>query len=88
MLQVAVLTLASVVMIIAMGATRGRARQPAAPGPLDATRPIRYFIGDGIGQAGFRPPDRQLAVWALEAWERSAGKRVRFEPATESNALI
>jgi hypothetical protein len=63
-------------------------RQPALPAPLDAKRPITYFIAVGSEQAGFRPPDRQLALWALEAWQRSAAKGLRIEAAPESAALV
>jgi matrixin len=64
------------------------AAQPVPPRTLDATGPIPYFIATGTPQSGFRPGDRQLALWAFEAWERSSGKRLRFEPALESKALI
>jgi hypothetical protein len=48
---------------------------------------VTYFIADGAGQRGFRPGDRELASWALEAWRRAA-TGLRFEPAKESDALI
>ena len=86
--QIAALTLTSAAIIIAIGAVRSNARQAAAPRTLDATSPITYFIADGTGQTGFRPPDRQLAQWAFEAWERSSEKRFRFEAAAESSAVI
>jgi hypothetical protein len=61
---------------------------PAPPRTLDVTRPITYFIANGTGKIGFRASDRQLAQWALGAWQRSSANRVRFEPATEVNALV
>lgn len=63
---------------------------PAAQplGPLDATVPITYFIAGGTGAPGFRSSDRQLAVWAFEAWQRVAAKRLRFEPAAEADAVV
>ena len=57
------------------------------PRPLDATQPISYFIADGSKQSGFRPPDKELARWALEAWQRSE-KKLHFQSAAESTALI
>jgi len=63
-------------------------RQSAPLGTLDAKGPIPYFIGEGSGQAGYRSADRELAGWALEAWQRSVGKNLRFQPTTESAALI
>src|ERR1700694_4739403 len=86
--QIAALTLTSGAIILAIGAVRANARQSATPRTLDATSPITYFIADGTGQAGFRPGDRQLAQWAFEAWERSSGKRFRFEAAAESSAVV
>src|SRR5438105_9341220 len=64
------------------------AAQTVLPRTLDATGPITYFIADGSPQSGFRPGDRQLALWAFAAWERNSGKRLRFEPAPESSALV
>ena len=58
-----------------------------APRALDAN-PIPYFIADGRGQPGYRLSDRELALWALGAWQRSAGKTLRFEPGTDSTGLI
>jgi hypothetical protein len=55
---------------------------------LDATKPITYFIADGDERTGFRRSDRQLAEWALEAWQRHAGGSLRLEAAPESNALV
>jgi hypothetical protein len=64
------------------------AGQPFGPRTLDARGPITYFIAVGSEQTGFRPPDRQLALWALQAWQRSAAKGLRFEAAAESDALV
>jgi hypothetical protein len=64
------------------------AAQPPLFGPLDTTTPITYFIADGTGSPGFRSSDRQLAVWALEAWQRVSARRLRFEPAAESSAIV
>src|SRR5256885_722394 len=65
-----------------------RAAQTIELRPLDASLPIPYFIASGPAQSGFHPPDRQLALWALEAWQRNAGGRVRFESAREPDALV
>ncbi len=56
--------------------------------PLDATGRITYFIGDGTRGTEYRPADRDLATWALRAWERALEGRLRFEEAAESAALI
>ena len=75
-------------VILAAATIRAHAGQPPPPRTLDATVPITYFIADGTGQTGYRSPDRQLAQWAFEAWERSGRKRFRFEAAPESNAVV
>jgi hypothetical protein len=56
---------------------------------LDAAEPISYFIQDGSGVPGFQPSDRQLAVWALDAWSRASGGKLKFiEAKTAESALI
>ena len=58
------------------------------PQALDTKSPITYFIADGTGKPGFRSTDRELAQWALQAWQRSARNSFRFAAAPESGALI
>jgi hypothetical protein len=48
---------------------------------------VSYFIADGNGARGFREGDRQLAMWALDAWARAV-PAIRFEPSPESDALV
>jgi hypothetical protein len=63
--------------------------QSVPPSPLDAHEPIPYFIADGAGKAGYRPSDRELALWALQAWQRIAPEQIRLTAATnESSALV
>lgn len=57
-------------------------------GPLDAAGHVTYFIAEGEPGSDFRPPDRDLALWALRAWERSAGGAIRFEASREDEALV
>jgi hypothetical protein len=57
--------------------------------PLDASGRVTYFIADGVAGSDFRPADRDLATWALEAWERSLGGALRFESDDdEEDALL
>jgi hypothetical protein len=53
-----------------------------------ASEPIGYFVGEGDSGNGYRPSDRELAVWAIESWARqsSGGLKVRSSP--EPDALI
>ena len=73
-------------LIVAL-AVAAAAAQPSMFGPLDNTTPIKYFIADG-GASGYRASDHQLAVWAFEAWQRVSARRLRFEPAAESTAIV
>ena len=56
--------------------------------PLDTATPIPYFVYDGVAGSEYRPADRQLAVWALQAWERVVGGKLKFQPSSEAEALI
>jgi hypothetical protein len=56
--------------------------------PLDESGLIPYVIADGADRSRFRAGDRQLAVWALEEWQRSAGGALRFEAYGEDAALL
>jgi Matrixin len=55
--------------------------------PLAQSVSVTYFIADGSNARGFRAGDRQLALWALEDWQRAA-PRIRIEPANEQDALV
>jgi len=80
-----------IVLGFALSTARIRARQAStssvAPA-LPSDDPVTYFIAEGNRSTGYRPGDRELALWAFQAWQRSAGKGLRFEPASESSALI
>jgi len=50
---------------------------------------VPYYISDGAGVAGFDAKDGELAVYALEAWSRESGNRLKFVRATsESESLL
>jgi hypothetical protein len=77
------------ISIIGFGALRAGAKQSVAPPQAqEEKKPVTYFIADGSGKPGYRSSDRELAQWALQAWQRSAIKGLRFAAATESSALI
>ena len=50
--------------------------------------PLTYFIATGEPETSYRPSDRQLAVWALEAWARNSGGALRLEPSDEERARV
>ena len=83
-----VVALALGALLGALSTARASAPQSAGPTALDATHPVSYFIAAGSERTGFRPSDRQLALWAIEAWRRSASNTLRFEPAAESDAIV
>jgi len=59
------------------------AQLPAGP------QTIPYHITDGKGIAGYDAVDRELAVFAIDAWARESGARLKFTPAkSESEALL
>ena len=64
------------------------AQSPQSLEPIDATGRVPYFIADGEPGSEYRPSDRDLAIWALQAWERSVGGALRFEPSPEQDALV
>jgi hypothetical protein len=72
----------------ALGTASGRAFQVKEPQPLDASQPVPYYIDDGTGRTGFRPPDRELAAWAVAAWQRHLGTALELVPGPESTALV
>ena len=50
--------------------------------------PVPYFIASGRPEVGYRPSDRQLALWALTAWQETIGRGFVLESGPESDALI
>ena len=64
------------------------AQSPRSLQPLDTAGRVSYFIAEGEPGSQFRPTDRELATWALQAWQRSIGGAIRFEPSPEADALV
>lgn len=75
-------------MIAAAFVVHARAQIAAHANSAVLSEPVIYFISDGGGHDGFRASDRELALWALQAWQRAIGNEFRVEPGSESNALI
>lgn len=65
-----------------------RAQEVPTLGPLDGEGRVTYFISEGVEGSGFRAADKDLALWALQEWERSAGGMLKFEPGPEATALV
>jgi hypothetical protein len=64
------------------------ASQTLEPLGLEASGMVTYFIAEGARGSQYRAADRDLAAWALKAWETSAGGALRFEPSPEADALV
>ena len=73
---------------LAVWAVTGEVNTQVVLAPLAATSAITYFIEEGAPESAYRPGDRQLAVWALEAWARSSDGILRFEAADARDATI
>jgi Matrixin len=58
------------------------------PTVLDTRTPITYFIEDGKGVPGYLTSDRQLAVFALEAWSRESGGKLKFVESRSPGAAV
>ena len=56
--------------------------------PLDSSGRVTYHIAAGEPGSDYRRSDRELALWALKAWEATLGGAIRFEPSEEDNALV
>jgi hypothetical protein len=78
------LVVAGVVWLAADGAApRAATAPPGAEGrprvsAVDASGRVPYFIAEGDPGSGVQPGDIELAVWALDEWERRAGGLLRF----------
>ena len=79
----AILALIAAAPCAPLGAQQGDVIQS-----LDTSEPITFYIAEGEPDSEYRGGDRELALWALRAWERSAGGALEFVPAAEDEALI
>jgi hypothetical protein len=70
------------------GAPQASPKRLSIPKTANENSAIPYFIADGNGKPGYYPQDRELARWALEAWQRSAPDGFQFAASKESSALI
>jgi hypothetical protein len=80
---------AAVIVSLAVAASAVTSAQPLPTlGPLDASGRVTYFIEDGEPGSTYTPADRELALWALKAWERVSNGRIRFESSPRTEALV
>ena len=75
--------------LAALAASSAASAQPLPTlGPLDAGGRVTYFIEEGEPGSTYTPADRDLATWALKAWERVSNGRIHFEPGSRGEALV
>jgi hypothetical protein len=74
--------------LVASGAAR--AQPMLAPlGPLDDGGQVSYCIAPLPADVAIRPGDAELALWALESWQRATGGALTFvRAASEDQALV
>jgi hypothetical protein len=77
-----------VCLAIAIASPEALAQEPRPLGPLDDRGVVTYFVAAGAGDSRYREADRDLATWALGAWERAARGKLHFEPGDEATALV
>jgi hypothetical protein len=65
-----------------------QARLESAPATAGLHGRVTYFIADGAPGSQFRESDRELARWALAAWQHAVENAVTFVPATDATADI
>jgi hypothetical protein len=86
--RIAAVTAAIVLLSVVPSAIRASGQQSSAARSADAKKSVTYFIAAGNRETGYRSSDRELVLWALEAWQRSTAKGFQIKPANESSALI
>lgn len=79
--------LVSAIAVTMAGDVRAAQQLPTLE-PLDSSGRVTFFIADGLPGSEYRPSDRDLATWALKAWEKSVGGALHFEPSSEDDALV
>jgi len=73
---------------LALGGNFARAQTLAPLGPLENGR-VTYFIAAPPADVELRPGDAELAVWALESWQRAArGALELVRTENENEALV
>jgi hypothetical protein len=49
---------------------------------------VTFFVAEGDQASGYVPADRELATWAVVAWERNAAGGLHVEPSRAEDALV
>ncbi len=75
-------------LVCAICLLAAHAQEARTLGPLGESREVTYYIANGDPGSTFRETDKQLAKWALEAWEREGRGAFHFVPGSEDAALV
>lgn len=75
-------------LVVAASSLTARAQPLPTLTPLDASGRVTYFIAEGLPGSEYRPADKDLARFALEAWERSLDGALRFEQVDNEDAAL
>ena len=79
--------IAALATLTGYAATTQAQRTPVIE-PIDTDGPVTYFIAEGSKESHYKQTDHELAIWALRAWEKSAGGTLQFIPGSETTALL
>ena len=78
-------TIAAVIGIAALAVVTGVSRVPQSRA---ATGPIGFFVAEGDRRSGYLASDRELAQWALDAWQRQSAGALTWRSAAERDANV
>ena len=86
--SIAAAALHAVLAALLIAGVRAEAQTLAPLGPLENGR-VSFFIAAPPADVELRPGDAELAVWALESWQRAAGGALEFvRTENEDEALV
>jgi len=87
--DVAIILACCTLLLLVLAPALIAARAQISPiAPLDADGPITYFIAEGEPGSMYQESDRQLALWALDAWRHASGGAFDLVEAPEDDALL
>ena len=93
LLEKTALATAGVLAIVTLSVIAGSRNQPANASNRRGVasgddRPLTFFIAEGDPRSGYVASDRELAIWAFEAWARQAGGSLKPQVAEERDAIV
>jgi hypothetical protein len=77
-----------IILLLGVRAVRTSRQQINAASITEPDNTVIYFIADGTGHKGFHAGDQELALWALQQWQKTLGKTIHFVAGPEQAALV